>query len=274
VLLSGSCRVLEGVATITMCRHLQEAQMFEKLDVTTTGNDQPPGEGQEKRGNAPRLITPQELALMCQVQRAGRGWTQETLAEFSGLQVRTIQRVEAGHPSNLDTKRALARAFEADDLDVFNKPHVFPTIEELVAKAETDRQTFERDNIRVAAHQADGRRLIRLLAECGAILVEAAEGVLQGREAEREWAGFADELRDWIDIADEIGEVNKLDAAEGLDDRLRQLGCFGVSVSVATRNLVMGEGERALRYKALYVVGMAKGRETAEIVVSRQVRMG
>jgi transcriptional regulator with XRE-family HTH domain len=249
--------------------------MFKELDVMTTGNDRPSEEGQEKRENAPRLITPQELALMCQMQRDGHGWTQDTLAELTGLQVRTIQRVEAGKPSGPDTRRALAREFGADDLDVFNKPHVFPTIEEIQAKAETGRQAFERDYVRLAAYPTDGPRLIRLLAECGAILVEVADGVLQGREAERAWAGFADELRDWLEIADEIGEVNKLDAADDLNARLHEFGRFGVSVRVATRNLVMvmGEGKRALPYKALYVVGMPKGSEAKEIAVSKQGQM-
>jgi len=31
-------------------------------------------------------------------------WPQETLEELSGLTVRTIQRVEAGQPSSIDTR--------------------------------------------------------------------------------------------------------------------------------------------------------------------------
>lgn len=43
--------------------------------------------------------------------RLERGWSQEHLAELSGLSVRTIQRLERGEPAALETRRALAAAF-------------------------------------------------------------------------------------------------------------------------------------------------------------------
>jgi len=46
--------------------------------------------------------------------RVERGWSQETLADISGLSVRTIQRLERGGNASLDTLGALAAAFEVD----------------------------------------------------------------------------------------------------------------------------------------------------------------
>lgn len=46
--------------------------------------------------------------------RIERGWSQETLAEISGLSVRTIQRLERGGNASLETLGALAAAFEVD----------------------------------------------------------------------------------------------------------------------------------------------------------------
>lgn len=46
--------------------------------------------------------------------RLERAWSQETLAEISGLSVRTIQRVEHGAVPSLDTRAALAAAFDVD----------------------------------------------------------------------------------------------------------------------------------------------------------------
>lgn len=46
--------------------------------------------------------------------RIERGWSQETLAEFSDLSVRTIQRVERGGNASLETLCALASVFEVD----------------------------------------------------------------------------------------------------------------------------------------------------------------
>ena len=46
--------------------------------------------------------------------RLQRGWSQEQLAEMTGLSVRTIQRVEQGGTPSLETAKALAAMFEVD----------------------------------------------------------------------------------------------------------------------------------------------------------------
>lgn len=46
--------------------------------------------------------------------RLERGWSQEVLAEISGLSVRTIQRIERGGNASLETLGALAAVFEVD----------------------------------------------------------------------------------------------------------------------------------------------------------------
>lgn len=43
-----------------------------------------------------------------------RGWSQEQLAEFTGLSVRTIQRVERGQPCGMESLKSLAAVFEVD----------------------------------------------------------------------------------------------------------------------------------------------------------------
>ncbi len=46
--------------------------------------------------------------------RAEKNWSQEQVATFSGLSIRTIQRVESGHSVSLETIKALASVFEVD----------------------------------------------------------------------------------------------------------------------------------------------------------------
>ena len=41
-------------------------------------------------------------------------WSQEQLAELTGLNVRTIQRVESGQKASLETLKSLASVFEVD----------------------------------------------------------------------------------------------------------------------------------------------------------------
>ena len=46
--------------------------------------------------------------------RLEKCWSQEQLAEFSGLSVRTIQRIERGQKPSLETLKSLAAVFEID----------------------------------------------------------------------------------------------------------------------------------------------------------------
>ncbi len=46
--------------------------------------------------------------------RLQRGWSQEHLAELTDVNVRTIQRMERGRKSSLETRSALAAVFEVD----------------------------------------------------------------------------------------------------------------------------------------------------------------
>ena len=50
--------------------------------------------------------------------RLNRGWSQDQLAQLSGLSIRTIQRIERGQNPGLETLKSLAAVFEVqiDDL--------------------------------------------------------------------------------------------------------------------------------------------------------------
>jgi transcriptional regulator with XRE-family HTH domain len=52
--------------------------------------------------------------MLIQKLRLQRGWSQEQLAEVSGLSVRTVQRLERGQPGSLESLNALAAVFEID----------------------------------------------------------------------------------------------------------------------------------------------------------------
>lgn len=46
--------------------------------------------------------------------RAEKNWSQEQVASFSGLSIRTIQRVESGQKASIETLKSLASVFEVD----------------------------------------------------------------------------------------------------------------------------------------------------------------
>src|SRR5690606_5676247 len=99
------------------------------------------------------------------VFRETRTWSQEQLAEVSGLSARTVQRVEEGVASSLDTRRALAAAFGFEDIDAFNKPYVFPTAEEIAA----EKERFDKERMTLKATRIEsGKQLATLAASANA----------------------------------------------------------------------------------------------------------
>ena len=56
--------------------------------------------------------------MSVQKLRLERGWSQEQLAQHSGLSVRTIQRIERGKTASLETLKCLAAVFDAKVTDL------------------------------------------------------------------------------------------------------------------------------------------------------------
>ncbi len=52
--------------------------------------------------------------MLIQKLRVQRGWSQEQLAELTGLSVRTIQRIERGQNASVESLKAMASVFEVD----------------------------------------------------------------------------------------------------------------------------------------------------------------
>src|SRR5471030_3246940 len=52
--------------------------------------------------------------MLIQKLRLQRGWSQEQLAEISGLSVRTIQRIERGQTASVESLKSLGAVFEID----------------------------------------------------------------------------------------------------------------------------------------------------------------
>ncbi len=57
-------------------------------------------------------------ARLIRDMRAERAWSQEGLAEATGLNLRTIQRIEKGGNASLQSRKSLAVAFDLDIADL------------------------------------------------------------------------------------------------------------------------------------------------------------
>ena len=71
--------------------------------------------------------------MLIQKLRLQRGWSQQQLADLSGLSVRTIQRLEQGHSASVESLKSLAAVFEIDfselqrtDMPTADTPHESP----------------------------------------------------------------------------------------------------------------------------------------------------
>lgn len=65
--------------------------------------------------------------MLVQKLRLQHGWSQQQLAELSGLSVRTIQRIESGQPASMETLKALASVFEIDFSDLNSEADMNPS---------------------------------------------------------------------------------------------------------------------------------------------------
>jgi transcriptional regulator with XRE-family HTH domain len=179
---------------------------------------------------APRLLTPHELAAVIRVFRELRGWSQETLGALCPLSVRTIQRVERGEPSNLDTRRALARAFDIADVDVFNKPYSIPTTENLKKMQEE----FDHENLLLDTTVAETGRELGVLFERATMNLSNPAIELKPEPA-TEFATLIDYLREYRDAAEFYSEVDKLVVFAEIQRHLDALATTGICICYATR---------------------------------------
>lgn len=215
-----------------------------------------------------RLLTPAELAVCIKLFREMRQWSQEQLAEISGLNVRTIQRVEQGLSASLDTRRALAGAFEFEDIDALNKPFTIPSEEELkVAK-----EKFDREHVTLTAIPlTTGKQLAKLVETCTMDLSETAFEL--AREADETFAALVDYFRDYRDCADMYSETQKFEVYDEMQSYIDALKTLGVSLRYAERKMQVKWGSEAdskpMPVNVLYVVCFPLGKEPEQFATPK-----
>lgn len=221
-----------------------------------------------------RLLTPEELALCVRIFRELRHWSQEQLAEISHLNVRTIQRVEKGEAASFDTRRALASAFDFEDIDALNKPFHIPTAEELKVAQEK----FDREHVTLTALPfTTGRQLAKLAENCSMDLSEPAFEL--PREAAEEFAALVDYFRDYRDCADVYSETQKFEIYDELQAHIDALHAQGVSLRYAERKMQVKWGSdqhdaKPVPLTALYVMAFPLGKEPEQFATPKSGRIG
>jgi len=82
----------------------------------------------------------QDSIMIVKKLRLKRGWSQQQLATMTGLNVRTIQRIERGRIPSLESQKALASVFEIG-IETFQQPDHDIRDNEISGKAVGQTQT-------------------------------------------------------------------------------------------------------------------------------------
>ena len=220
-----------------------------------------------------RAPNPAEIALIVKMFREHAGWSQETLAEISGLTPRTIQRVEGGESTSIDTHRALARAFGFENIDAFDERMDVPSPEE--GKALMDKAT--RDNVILdVVVMKSGKQLVEFAESIDAFSSNILEVV--PREAAEIAAETFDFLTEYVDCHDLYTHVGKLDVHDQMTEKLNELGARGISMCAAVRPVKFSgtnwENKTPMPMTIGYVLVCPTTGAPTKVMVPKELRFG
>jgi transcriptional regulator with XRE-family HTH domain len=220
-----------------------------------------------------RMISPKELAMLVTMHRQALGWTQETLSEISGLTVRTIQRVEKGEASSVDTRRALARAFQMEDIDAFNKPHTFKSAEQIKKEGEA----FQHKHMTLPVTAASAGKQLADLAEQAQMRCFQQPDNVSGEAAEIV-SGIFDYLADYGEVDELYTYTQKLEVHATLDEQLSRLKDAGYSLCYALRKTsLMGKDwvdKTPSPVGIAYAFAVKRGEEPKIVAVPKALDVG
>ncbi|SEQ17352.1 Helix-turn-helix [Pseudomonas sp. NFACC02] len=218
----------------------------------------------------PRLLNLEEFAALIRKMREVFQWSQETLAELAGLNVRTVQRVENAKSASFDTRRALARAFEIEDIDAFNKPYIIPTEEEL----KEEKARFDRDYITLPTFPLSTGRQLAKLAE-GSTVDICQPGFEIKREAHEVFAALIDYFREYRDCASEYPETSKFSVYDEMQELIDELLTQQVSIHCATREVHLKVSDsqpdaKPMTVQMTYLIAFEQGKAPDEFAVQKK----
>lgn len=227
----------------------------------------------EKTMAETRTMTLQEVGLLVKLLRDAHGWTQETLAEISGLTTRTIQRVETGDSASAETRRALARAFQLEDIDTFNKPYEFKSEEDLKKETEDFKRTYLTLDVSIADK---GAQLAVLAETCGIWSFNQQGGIEINDEADEAAAELFDYLQEYGDCADLYSHSQKRGVHDDLGALIDRLTVAGYSVCFARRDTKLTneswQDKRPWEVSIGYVFLALAGKEPKTVAVPKAVK--
>jgi transcriptional regulator with XRE-family HTH domain len=132
--------------------------------------------------NTAAFLDPKMLGFWLRCVRQAQKWSQEALAATAKVDVRTVQRMEAGKTINVTSRRAITTALGYDKPDAFEEPEFIKGVLSLFdaieahQREELKKQTPDGVSIK-AARITNGSRLGRLAYESNALSLQADDDI-------------------------------------------------------------------------------------------------
>jgi transcriptional regulator with XRE-family HTH domain len=228
-----------------------------------------------------QILKAETLGWWTRVLRESSNLSQEALAAASGLNTRTIQRIENGESSSVTTRRALARGLGYKKADTFDDA-------ELAAKIEGFRSEIGRignealaaqypDRVRVPAERVrTGEHLGRLIEVSNAFAFHYSENLSD--EAKSTAAALFDYARDYGDADELYSATQKISVYKDLGGMLRELEDMGAAAHSGTRDCrFVGDhwaDKTPMRMSIAYLVVDLADREITEIWAGKRFQFG
>jgi DNA-binding XRE family transcriptional regulator len=224
------------------------------------------------------VLDPKTLGFWVKCIRDTSHWSQEALAANAGLDVRTVQRVEAGKPASLTTRRALARGLGYDNHDIFDSPDFIASVYKILgALTGTSPEAMEKqfpDHMRLPASRVSSGNALGRLADMANGLLPNMEEDLP--ETAKETAAIIfDYLRDLMDLGSDVPYSDKLAFNRDMGSLLANLEAEGAVIYAATRNMRISneawENKTPLPMTIVYLSAVPRDREPKEIMVPKRL---
>ena len=169
---------------------------------------------------------------MVRMFRGQRGWSQETLAVFSGLQPRTVQRVEAGERSS--ATRGAQWLVHSNW-----RTWIFSTAQSIYPPPSNSRRkgpTSERTHLTLDAREVDGRGLAAIVSDLGDFGAVGSSGLADlPPKVQDGFAAILDCTRDLMDVRDVAGRAEMLGYGDDLNAQVAAMAAEGYALLAATR---------------------------------------
>ncbi|WP_024342645.1 helix-turn-helix domain-containing protein [Bradyrhizobium japonicum] len=224
------------------------------------------------------LLDPKTLGFWARCVREAQHLSQEALAANASVNIRTVQRFEAGQPINVPSRRVIAKALGYTNPDIFDVPKFIETVLKFFDSLKAQQQNLDDqhpDHVRIDAQALVTGDAAAHFAEVVNAVSFTIDPALTD-ETKQLAASFCDYIQDLMDV-DGLPVSSRLGFAKDLDGILQELYGLGASVYSATRDRKFRAADWGDKPSWEMTVGylaiVPADRELAQLYIPRRMKL-